>query len=281
MKYKENGELKNYRYWVQQQKEITVPNFNLFLTGVGGVIYPPDIFQIKKEYLTIIKETITNDDFTLKYLETIKGIEERWINNSHPQGLRIKKNSIHKPLYRVNSINNDKYIKNINIVIENSFLKNLCVNYKNVKTGLIIYLFNINNIHYENDNLTNFDIEAYSFCPIDNNIKFKIIFGKNIANCKFDYSHSIIRENLDIYKTSKILKASCLINRKIKNINDFNFPKAIFQKNLTNRTIKIYNYHKYIPIVFTHFYKNIVLYKYLNISKYNNNYRRLIQKHIS
>ena len=99
--------------------------------------------------------------------------------------------------------------------------------------------------------MTRFDIEAYSFCPIDNNIKFKIYFDKIIANCKFENSYSMIQENNKIYKTSKILMASCFSNEKINNLNYYYFPKVITQNNIN---IKLYNYQKYQPIIFKDFY---------------------------
>ena len=173
MKYKENGELKNYLSWNIEQKSIIEASYDLFLTGVGGVLYPPDAFNINEQFSKLIEETMTGDDIMLKYFEVIKGIDEKWVPNKDPEGINMMKNSIHKPLINVNIIKNDIYIKNINIDIKNVILQNLCVNYKNITTGLIIYLFNINNI-IKNSNFTIFNIDTYSFCPIDSNIKFII-----------------------------------------------------------------------------------------------------------
>ena len=69
MTYENNGELKSYFKWKFEQKIQRNPDFNLILTNVGGSIYPPDILNIKDEFLPIIKETITCDDLTLKYFE--------------------------------------------------------------------------------------------------------------------------------------------------------------------------------------------------------------------
>jgi hypothetical protein len=173
MTYKKNGELKNYNFWIQEQKIIKEESYDIFLTGVGGVLYPPDIFNANKKYLKMIEETITNDDFALKYYEVIKGIEEKWVPNKHLQGLKIMQNLIHKPLLRINKVKNDKYIKNINLDIKNIIVKNLCVNYKSISTGLKIYLFNINYI-IKNSGFAIFNIDAYSYCQTDNNIKFEI-----------------------------------------------------------------------------------------------------------
>ena len=120
MKYKLNRELNDYKYWIKEHKNITNPDFNIFLKGVGGIIYPPDIFQMNEEYLPIINETITGDDLTLKYFETIKEIEEKWVPNNHPQELKIKINEL---LYRINTFNNDAYIKKVNIAIKNEIIE--------------------------------------------------------------------------------------------------------------------------------------------------------------
>ena len=173
MKYKKNGELRSYRSWHCDQRIITEANYDLLLTGVGGVLYPPDSLNINEKYLEIIEETMTGDDIALKYFEVIKGIDEKWVPNRHLQGLHIMKNLIHRPLLNYNNKNNNIYIKNINIDIKNIILANLCVNYKNISTGLTIYLFNIKNI-IKNSNKTIFNIDAFSYCPIDNNNKFII-----------------------------------------------------------------------------------------------------------
>jgi len=252
MKYKKNGELSNYNSWHFEQKKIIKANYNLFFTGVGGVLYPPDILNINKKYLKVIEETILGDDITLKYFEVNKGIEVKWVANNHLQGLKIMRNIWDKPLFKINRNNNDIFIRKINIDIKNLILENLCVNYKNISTGLTIYLFNINNI-IQNSGITTFNVDAYSYCPIDNNFKFTVNFDEHInnkANCYFNSNYSLKKDNRRIFKTQKILKATCFLKGKINNFNKFYFPKA-FSKNISN--IKIYNYYKYIPFIFKQF----------------------------
>lgn len=252
MKYKKNGELRSYRSWHCDQRIITEANYDLLLTGVGGVLYPPDSLNINEKYLEIIEETMTGDDIALKYFEVIKGIDEKWVPNRHLQGLHIMKNLIHRPLLNYNNKNNNIYIKNINIDIKNIILANLCVNYKNISTGLTIYLFNIKNI-IKNSNKTIFNIDAFSYCPIDNNNKFIINFDHkdHKAYCYFNSDYSLIKDNHKILKTNKILRAICNLNCTIDNFNNFYFPKA-FSENIS--TVKIYNYYKCIPFIFKYFF---------------------------
>ena len=104
----------------------------MFLTGVGGIFYPLDALNINENSLKIIKEKLTGDDIALQYFEVIKGIEVKWVSNKHLQGLNTTTitNLDHQLLYEINKINNDIYIKNINIDIKNIILENFCVNFK-------------------------------------------------------------------------------------------------------------------------------------------------------
>ena len=251
MKYKDNGELKGYLSWFTSTNSVKNIDYNIFLIGVGGIIYPPDILNIKEQYLDMINEFLIGDDFFLKHLGIKKGIEQRLLKTNHPQGLYMKNNSIHLPLFDINKYRNDIYIKTINTAIDNEIIKDLCINYKNIKTGLIIYLFNINNINVSNTTTT-FYIDAFSYCPIDDNLEFEIRFNKIRANCKFINNSSTVQENFKIHETKKILVAFCIINRRIKDLNKYLFPKAF---SLNNFKLIIENKNKYIPIIFKDFHK--------------------------
>jgi len=60
-----------------------------------------------------------------------------------------------------------------------------------------------------------------------------------------------LKENNKIFKTYKILKATCILNRIINNFNDYYFPK-VFSEEITN--IKINNYYQYIPFIFKSYF---------------------------
>lgn len=167
-------------------------------------------------------------------------------------GFKIKKTTskvIGIPLFASNIFINDINIKKLNIDISNQIIKNCCIQYKNIQTGLTIFLFNINNIVAKNKRITTFNVDAYSYCPINSKLQFKILFDKNtIANCFFINSFSIVKKNSIIYKTKKILKAFCSVKKHIFNFNDYYFQFT----NIPN--IKIYNKRKYLTIIFKDFY---------------------------
>lgn len=163
---------------------------------------------------------------------------------------------INKPLYNSNIFINDININKVNIDISNIIIRNYCIQYKNIKSGLYIHLFNINNIELKNFNKTFFDIEAYSYCPIDNKIKFQIFFNKSIiANCFFKNSYSMVYINFNIYKTKKILKPKCSLNGQIKYFDKYHFPLA---KSNDTLYLNIYNKRKYLFLIFQNFFcKNL------------------------
>ena len=254
IKYTNNFQIDKYIKWICQQSNILDSNYNLFITTGAGALYPPDILNIEDNYLNLIKETITTDDITLKYFEINKGIESIWVPNKLMLGSGIQNVTskiMSYPLFKSNILINDININKLNIDISNNIIRNCCIQYKNIKTGLIIYLFNIKNINIKKENKTYFDIEAFSFCPINDKLEFQIFFNKSIANCFFKKSYSMVYINFNIYKTKKILKATCSLDGKIKNIDEYYFPFAKSKKILH---LNIYNKRKYLYLIFKNFY---------------------------
>ena len=257
--FKKNLEIDEYLKWTLQQNEIKNPDYNLFITTGAGAIYPPDILNIEERYLNLINEVITTDDIILKHFEINKGIESIWVPNELMLGMEIQNITsevINIPLYNSNILINDININKLNIDISNIIIKNCCIQYKNIQTGSIIYLFNIDNIMAKKNEKTTFTMDAYSYCPINAKLKFQIIFNNYIAYCFFNNSFSIVIKNSIRYKTKKIIRAFCSINKHIINFNDYYFPFS----NISY--IKIDNKRKYLTIIFKDFYcsnKNCIL----------------------
>ena len=246
--YRKNGEFKKYSEWKFQQQYIKNPDFNIFLTGNGGILYPPDILSINKNDLSLIYETLTTDDITLKYFSYRKGIPCRWVRNNKINGIsgimpKIKAN----PLFFNNiRLYNDISIKKINSIYHIS-MKYLCVSYKNLETGLTVYLFNIHNINKFNNKMQ-FNINAFSYCYILKSMIFNIYFDNVKVLCHFNYSNNL---NINKYLTNKLI-ATCTSNSIIDNLNSYYFPKALTEKEEIN--FKISNYRKHIRIIFKDFF---------------------------
>lgn len=66
IRYKEDNILP-YRLWEWESQE-TEESYDLFFTGVGGVVYPPNILRISELDINIIYEYIKVDDILLNYL---------------------------------------------------------------------------------------------------------------------------------------------------------------------------------------------------------------------
>ena len=122
----------------------------------------------------------------------------------------------------------------------------MCISYKYISTGLTIYLFDIHNITIFN-NKTIFNINAYSYCPIDKSMNFNINFDNFNAYCNFKYSNNI---STDKYSNNN-LNATCFVDTVIENFDDYYFPFAYSENNIQ---MKIFNYRKNLKFIFKDFY---------------------------
>lgn len=118
IKWDKNGELLPYKEWYYQYKQCTEPSFELFATGVGGILYPPDILSITDDNIPDIKECLYADDIYLKWLENQKHIKVVWCKNNNVEGTRLTdKEIVEAALYHQNNGNNrnDMYLKKFNL----------------------------------------------------------------------------------------------------------------------------------------------------------------------
>jgi hypothetical protein len=101
-----------YKTWEWECKQHT-PSFDLFATGVGGVLYPPDILHITNDNLPEIKKCINADDVYLKYLEAKKHIMTVWAE-CQTWGKEQKAKEILESALNTTNVHgggNDEYIK--------------------------------------------------------------------------------------------------------------------------------------------------------------------------
>lgn len=77
-----NGAAAPYNTWTLEDRSSTEPSLDLMAIGVGGVLYPPGIFDTNSRYFNIeaITEHCLNaDDVWLKFMEIEKGVKVRWV----------------------------------------------------------------------------------------------------------------------------------------------------------------------------------------------------------
>ncbi|MBQ3414759.1 MAG: hypothetical protein IJH39_05285, partial [Clostridia bacterium] len=117
IKRNEMGVPLSYNLWRYNCRDIKISNMDLFATGVGGVLYPPDILKISDKNLPAINACLYADDIYLKWVEEKMGIETIWCKNKNTEGNRLlDEEIIDSALYLENvkskgENRNDKYLK--------------------------------------------------------------------------------------------------------------------------------------------------------------------------
>lgn len=113
---------KRYNDWEHECTSIITPSMDLFCTGVGGVLYPPNILNIDKVSIDDIYECINADDVFLKHLQLKNGVNVVWAVNDKPHPKMIYK-SLFDNMFSLSYKNvlkgeNDNYIKKFNVYEE-------------------------------------------------------------------------------------------------------------------------------------------------------------------
>lgn len=108
-----NGIAESYKKWKFNYQDSCTPQDDLFATGVGGVLYPPNILNIQNFNVDEILSCINADDIYLKYKEKELGVKTVWVKNTKPHGIKCLSNNDKDRLYNKNVLDNgnDKYLK--------------------------------------------------------------------------------------------------------------------------------------------------------------------------
>lgn len=111
MEWKE-GALMPYEFWAQRCKTILEPSEELMATGVGGVLYPPNILGLSEGNLSKIKEILSADDIYLKSVEQKRGIKTLFVPDAKDSPIKDEKVQ-EKALYKQNvwEGKNNEYIR--------------------------------------------------------------------------------------------------------------------------------------------------------------------------
>ena len=110
---KTTGKALAYKYWSKDYTLLKKPSFDLLATGVGGILYPPNILKINYSLIYDLDNCITSDDLFLKHRENLFKIKTVWVPNNYLMGIK----TIHQQgLYNgENIINNDKCLEKLMI----------------------------------------------------------------------------------------------------------------------------------------------------------------------
>ena len=83
MKYQQNGKPLPYSKWNYECKSKPfMPSFDIYATGIGGVLYPPNILQIENITIDDIMDCLYADDVFLKKMENDLDIKVQWVKSS-------------------------------------------------------------------------------------------------------------------------------------------------------------------------------------------------------
>lgn len=124
--YDKNGFCKKYNNW-PLFKEHTNKTDDILFTGIGGILYPPNILNIKDSNIETIDKYISVDDIYLFYLARIKNIKNIWVKNDEntPKTISGTQNC---SLYLTD--NSEKNGINLNDVAIDELLNNIWINKK-------------------------------------------------------------------------------------------------------------------------------------------------------
>ena len=114
-----------YQNWLFEYSNLLTPSMRLFATGVGGILYPPNIMPKEVLDSSLINDLSLNaDDIWLKFMQIKENIPVVWSRQkpSHPPQIKGTKDVA---LYNVNRVLNDKYIKNWTDYFHLDLYKNL------------------------------------------------------------------------------------------------------------------------------------------------------------
>ena len=104
----------SYLSWKFQISDNSIPSYRKFATGVGGVLYPPNVLDIDNIDLDELKSCLCTDDIFLKAIENRKGIDIQIVQDvqKHPFPIR-NQITMSSALSNQNVINkaNDHYLK--------------------------------------------------------------------------------------------------------------------------------------------------------------------------
>lgn len=107
-----NGESMPYNTWTQEVTHLKKGDKDLISVGIGGVLYPPKIFDFSKPYFqleTIIEQCLKADDIWLAFIERVNNIPICPVPNKLPHPYKIT-----DPVLKETALRNQNVFENQN-----------------------------------------------------------------------------------------------------------------------------------------------------------------------
>ena len=135
IRYNADGTPIDYMKWqIQYKDEYMKPSFDLFATGVGGVLYPPNILNIDGVLREDIDKSFFADDVYLKWRENELGVQVVYTGNGKSLNGKEASNAVVKStgLALVNNLKsrNDAYIEQLGLhkkIVKNKRVIYTCI----------------------------------------------------------------------------------------------------------------------------------------------------------
>lgn len=132
IRYNADGTPIDYMKWqIQYKDEYMKPSFDLFATGVGGVLYPPNILDIDGVLREDIDKSFFADDVYLKWRENELGVQVVYVGN----GKSLNGKEVSNAVVQSTGLALVNNLKNRN----NVYIEQLGLHKKIVKNKRVIY----------------------------------------------------------------------------------------------------------------------------------------------
>ena len=105
--------LNKYEDWISEYDKLNTPSLRLFATGVGGILYPPNILpDLTFDKQQIIEYGLHSDDMWLKFMELLVNAPVVWTGQKpqHPPQIPGTRET---GLYMTNRFKNDSYLETL------------------------------------------------------------------------------------------------------------------------------------------------------------------------
>lgn len=109
--YDMNKHAVDYNSWDYDCKKDPGPSQQLFATGVGGVLYPPHIFDMDSEFFNpknIMDNAWSVDDVWLKFIENSLNIPVAWVPNKQTHPFYITNKELAKTSLYIANVHNNR-----------------------------------------------------------------------------------------------------------------------------------------------------------------------------